>query len=587
MLPSVLSRRPIWLALWPAGVAFGVFSVAIAHNEPTYSFGGRSSLWTAAELVAGWTLLTTGLIAWTRRPTSRFGVLLAATCFAWLLAEWNNPGAGSALVFTLGLALFAAAAPLVAHAALAFPGGRVISLVERCVLGFAYAGGLLVLGLLPTLVFDPAAQGCTRCPHNLLLLTDSPERYEDLNRIGVQFGLVWTLAAIMIFAVRLVRSTPPMRRLTVPVLLPAGAYLALVAVDFAHSLDRGFLANDALDRRLWLGQAGALVALSLGVVLGWLRDRHTRATVARLVVELAESPAPANLRDVLANTLRDPSLELAYRLTDGRLVDARGRPAELGPAVTPLVRGRTEVAFLGHRPGLLDDPGLAEEVAGAARLALENERLQAEVRARLQDLRASRARIVAAEDAERRRLERDLHDGAQQRLVSLSLSLRLLHSRIGSQASEGQLAKLDQADAELRTAVGELRTLAHGIYPAALTDEGLSAAIEALAEGAPVPMETMELLDERLDPAVEATAYFVVSEIAEWNKARALRVGIRRADGVLVVDIESDGDAPEDLVDLEDRVGALDGRLEVERGAGHRRRHDADARGSRAPSDRR
>jgi signal transduction histidine kinase len=565
MWRNVLSGRPVWLALWPAGVAFGVFSVAVAHNEPAYSFGGRSNLWTAAELVAGWTLLTTGLIAWMRRPTSRFGILLAATCFAWFVVEWNNPGSDSALALTLGLALFAAAAPLVAHTALAFPSGRVTSFVERCVLLLSYAGGLIVLGLLPALVFDPAAQGCSPCPHNLLLVTDSPERYEDLNRIGVHLGLVWTLAVIMVFVARLVRSTPPMRRLAAPVLLPAGAYLALVAVDFAHSLDRGFLANDALDRRLWLGQAGALVALSLGVVLGWLRDRHTRAAVARLVVELAESPAPASLRDVLANTLRDPALVLAYRLTDGRLVDALGRPAKLGQAVTPLVRGRTEVALLGHQAGLLDDPGLAEEVARAARLALENERLQAEVRARLQDLRASRARIVAAEDAERQRLERDLHDGAQQRLVSLSLSLRLLHSRIASRASQGQLAKLDRADAELRTAVGELRALAHGIYPAALTDEGLSAAIEALAEGAPVLIETTELLEERLDPAVEAAAYFVVSEIVERNKARALRIGTRRADRLLVVDIESDGDAPEDLVDLEDRVGALDGRLKVER----------------------
>jgi signal transduction histidine kinase len=564
MSHSIPNRRLVWLALWPAGVAFGVFSVVVADREPAYSFGGRSSLWTAAELVAGWTLLTTGLIAWMRRPTSRFGILLAATCFAWFLLEWNNPGADSALVFTLGLALFAAAAPLVAHAALAFPGGRVTSFVERSVLGLSYAGGLLVLGLLPALVFDPRAQGCSSCPDNLLLLTNSPERYEDLNRIGVHFGLVWTLATILVLAVRLVRSTPPMRRLAAPVLLPAGVYLALAAAEFAHSLDRGFLANAALDRRLWLGQAGALVALSLGVVMGWLRDRHTRATVARLVVELAESPAPASLRDVLANALRDPSLVLAYRLTDRRLVDARGRPAELEQAVTPLVRGRREVALLGHRPGLLDDPGLVEEVAGAARLALENERLQAEVRARLQDLRASRARIVAAQDAERRRLERDLHDGAQQRLVSLSLSLRLLRSRIASQASEGVLAKLDRADAELRTAVGELRALAHGIYPAALTDEGLSAAIEALAEGAPVLMEMTELLEERLDPAIEAAAYFVVSEIVKRNKSRAVRVGTRRAGGLLVVDVESDGETLEELIHLKDRVGALDGRLEVE-----------------------
>jgi signal transduction histidine kinase len=567
---SVLNRRTIWLTLWLTGVAAGVFSVVLARREPAYSFGGRSSLWTAAELVAGWTLLTTGLVAWMRRPASRFGTLTAAS-FAWFVVEWNNPGAPSALVFTVGLAFFTAAAPLIAHAALAFPGGRVASFVERCVLGVAYAGGLLVLGFLPTLVFDPAAQGCSSCPHNLLLITNSPERYDDLNRIGVHLGLLWTLTMIVVLAIRLVRSTPPMRRLGAPVLLPVVAYLGLAAAEFAHSLDRGFLSNDAFDRRLWLGQAGALVALSLGVASSWLRDRHTRATVARLVVELAESPAPSSLRDVLADTLRDPSLVLAYRLTDGRLVDAEGHRAELEGAVTPLLRGGTEVAVLGHRAELLD-PGIAEEITGAARLALENERLQAEVRAHLEDLRASRARIVAAEDAERQQLERDLHDGAQQRLVSLSLSLGLLRSRIASHANEDVLANLDRADAELRTSVGELRALAHGIYPAVLTDEGLAAAIEALAEGAPLPMQMTELLEERLDPAVEVAAYFVVSEIVKRNKAKALRVGTRWADGLLIIDVESDGEAPAELIDLQDRVGALDGRFEVEDGADHQTR---------------
>jgi signal transduction histidine kinase len=354
-----------------------------------------------------------------------------------------------------------------------------------------------------------------------------------------------------------------MRRLAASVLLPAGAYLALAAAGFAHSLDRGFLSNDVTDRRIWFAQAGALVAVSLGVASSWLRDRRTRATVARLVVGLAESPAPASLRDALAKALRDPSLVLAYRLTDGRLVDSQGHPVELEDAVTPLLRGGSEVALVGHRAGLLDDPGVVEEVAGAARLALENERLQAEVRAHLVDLRASRMRIVATEDAERRQLERDLHDGAQQRLVSLSLSIRLLRSRIGSYGNEDVLVSLDRADAELRTSLGELRALAHGIYPAVLTDEGLSAAIEALAEGAPLPMEMVELVDERLDPAVESAAYLVVSEIARRKGAKALRVSTRRVDGLLVVDIDTNGEALEELIDLQDRVGALDGRLEV------------------------
>jgi signal transduction histidine kinase len=249
-------------------------------------------------------------------------------------------------------------------------------------------------------------------------------------------------------------------------------------------------------------------------------------------------------------------------LADGRRVDAHGRPLSLEGAVTPLVRGGRQVAFLAHRAGLLDDPGLAEEVAAASRLALEHERLQAQLAAQLQDLRASRARIIATGDAERRRLERDLHDGAQQRLVSLALSLRLARSQLEPAADPGQRARLDQAEAELRVALGELRELAHGIFPAVLADEGLAAAVEALAEEATVPIRITALPEGRLAPAVETAAYVVIAEIVS-HSASMLTVGATRRDGQLVIQIERDGDVPDDLIDLQDRVGALDGRLEV------------------------
>src|SRR5262249_6174154 len=155
------------------------------------------------------------------------------------------------------------------------------------------------------------------------------------------------------------------------------------AADFAHSLQRGFLGNDELDRGLWLSEAAALLVLSMTVVWAWMRARRTRAALARLVIELAESPPPGGLRDVLAGALRDPSLQLAYPLAGGRLADARCRPVELIGEITPIVRGGHQVALLSHRPGLLAEPALAEEVAATARLALENERLQAEARLQL------------------------------------------------------------------------------------------------------------------------------------------------------------------------------------------------------------
>ena len=169
--------------------------------------------------------------------------------------------------------------------------------------------------------------------------------YDALNRIGVYAGLAWSLALAVLLVVRLARSSPALRRLLWPVLLPAAAYLALVAWTFADSLDRGALGNGPIARDLWLAQAAALIALAAGVVWGWVRARHRRTAVARLVVEVAASPEPGGLREKLAQMLHDESVELAYPLADGRLVDALGRPLALDGQVTPLVRdGETDRA---------------------------------------------------------------------------------------------------------------------------------------------------------------------------------------------------------------------------------------------------
>jgi signal transduction histidine kinase len=293
--------------------------------------------------------------------------------------------------------------------------------------------------------------------------------------------------------------------------------------------------------------------------------RRTRSALARLVIELAESPPPGGLRDVLAGVLRDPSLVLAYPLAGGRLADARCGAVELAGEITPIVRGGQQVALLSHRPGLLDEPALAEEVAAAARLALENERLQAEAQFQLEELRASRCRIVQSGDAERRRLVRDLHDGAQQRLVTLSLALRLARTRLGRDPDLALAERIDQAGAELRLALADLRELAQGIFPVILAEEGLSAAVEALAEAAPIPLEITTLPDERLGSSVEATAYFVVSEAVRRSAAGTLKVSTARRNGRLVVEVEGDS-APSEIIDLQDRAGALDGSVAVVHG---------------------
>jgi len=558
--------RALRFAVVAAGLAFGVFSLAVARRAG-YSFGGSSALAGAAELAVGYALLGVGIAAWMRPRQARLGAILVAASFAWFLLEWNSPAAGSAIVFSAGLVLYAAAPPLVAHAMLAYPDGRVGWWPGRLGLALGYAGSVLVLGLLASAVFNPAAEGCAQCPRNLLLAGGSHSAYGIVNRAGLSLGLTWSLLVILLAAGDLGRSTPTRRRVVAPVVVAGCAYLGFVAADYAHSLHRDFLGTDGLDRRLWLGEAAGLCVLSAAVVWAWVRARRTRSALARLVIELAESPAPGGLRDVLADALHDPSLQLAYPLADGRLIDARGQPVELGGESTPIVCGGQQVALLSHRPGLLTAPALAEEVAATARLALENERLQAEAQVQFENLRDSRGRIVESGDAERRRLVRDLHDGAQQRLVTLTLALRLARMRLGHDLDPALAERIDQAEAGLRAALADLRELAQGIFPVILAEEGLAAAVEALAEAVPVPIAITSVTDERLSSSVEAAAYFVVSEAVRRSAAGPLMVSAVRRDGRLLVEVEG-ACAPAEITDLQDRVGALDGNVRVVPGAG-------------------
>ena len=519
------------LGIAALGLALGAFSLRVARDHPGYWFAGDSAVGAVALLGAGWAILACGLAVCLRgvRPA---GLLLVATGLAWFLPEWNNPGVRSALAFTTGLCLYAACPPLAAHALFAYPRGKLASPTERAGVAISYVGGVLVLGVLPALFFDPRAEGCGACPPNLVLVADRAELADDLTHVGVYLGLGWAVALVTLGAVRLARGSAANR----PVMAAGVAYLGCVAATFALSLDRGAISNGTAERRLWLGEAAALVAVALAIAWSWLRGRRARSAVARLVVDLAQSPPPGGLRDALAGIVGDPGLVLVYPVAPGRLVDARGIPAKPAPGQqrTSLIRERNVVAVLGHAPGLLDDEQLVDEVTAASRLALENERLQAEVRARVEELRASRARIVEAGDAERKRLERDLHDGAQQRLVGLALSLRLLCSRLA-------IPELERAEAELRLAVEELRELAHGIFPAVLVDEGFAA-------------------------AVETAAYTVVAAGADAARSR-LVVGATVTEGVLAVDLETDAIEGLDTVGLEDRLGALDGRLAVGPGA--------------------
>jgi len=548
-----------------AGAALGIASVLVARRHPDVSLAGDAPWASVAQLLAGLGLVAAGLAHWARRPASRSGPLLAAAGLAWFLVEANDPEVGSSLIFTAGLVLFAACPALLAHAALAYSHGRLRSRVEVVAVALGYAVGVGVVGLLAAALYDPRAQGCLDCPANLVHLGGSPGADHASERLGLWLVLGWAIIAVALLAWRIARASEARRRLTAPVLAPAAVYLALVAGDAAHGIGRGFQSNDPTDRRLWAAQTVALVAAALGTRWDRLRSVRMRRELARLVVELGAAPPSGGVRDALARALGEPDLILVYRGGETDWIDGAGTPVALPQtsAVTQLTANGELLAAIGHRPGTLEDPGLVEEIARAARPALEHERLQAQVRAQLAELRASRARIVAAADAERRRLEHDLHDGAQQRIVALALDLRLARRHVTREAPalDGELAT---AEEDLRLAVAELREVARGIHPAMLEHSGLAAALLALAEEAP-RLVVGELPQDRLAPAAESAAYHLVAEILRRAPGGRVEVRGRLRSGWLVLDVKSEGGQPDSLIDLEDRIGALDGRLTVER----------------------
>ncbi len=546
------------VAAWTVALAAAAVTVAIVRTDPGDSLAGDSTLALTAEVAAGLLVVAAGLAA---RASTGFRVLLAASGIAWLTAEWNSPGAGAA--FSAGLVLYTAWAPLLAHAALRYP-DRSLSRPELAVLALAYANSLLVLGAGNAFFFDPVEQGCLDCPANRLLLSSHPQVMDDLGQAGLLVAGAWTAAFVLLALLRAARASWARRRVETPVLLPASVAVALFGARALHGRERGFLSNDPTDRALLAAQVAALVLVAAGVAWARVRARRMRDELTRLVVDLGESPPPGGLRDQLADAFGDPSLELLHAQDDGaHWIDGTGLPADIEPGsdrqVTRLLAGGHELSAVVHRPGLFEEPALAAELADAARLALEHERLNALRRAHLQSLQASRGRIVATADAERRSLERDLHDGTQQRLATLAVAIRLARRQLATHDSDLD-AELAAAEEGLRDALAELRELAHGLIPAVLAHEGLKPAVEALADRSPC-LVVGELPSGRFAAPVESAAYFVVAESVRRAGGRDVAVSARREDERLIVELETGGGIAGSTTNLEDRVGAVGGTI--------------------------
>jgi signal transduction histidine kinase len=287
---------------------------------------------------------------------------------------------------------------------------------------------------------------------------------------------------------------------------------------------------------------------------------------------------PGALEAALARATGDPTLTIAYRRRRGDgYVDGGGRAVPIpepshSRAVTPIVRDGRPVALLEHDPAVLD-AAFEQQIGSAARLTVENERLQAELLAQLSELRASRARIVETSDTIRQQLERDLHDGAQQRLVALSFALRLAHTRLGVEADPRVAEPLADAERALAEALTAVRAVAHGLFPATLATSGLAYAIEELAELTPIRIDVQDLPDRRVAAPVEAAAYGVIREAVEnasrHAEAHAVSISASCQSGEVVIEAADDGIGGADpacgvgLRDVADRVGALGGRLTI------------------------
>jgi signal transduction histidine kinase len=563
----VTGRRWVALGAIVLGLGWGLGgeAVSIAHGVDENHF---------LDLVTGFSFFLGGAVAIDRRPGNRLGALMLLNGLSWFCGNWLTiPNGWSREFLHLGEA---AATGLLAHLVMAYPSGRLTTGFERGVLVAAYG---VPLAAMSGSELTQDSSRCRACPPVPGALPDLPHAALSHQLFLVYDRAAWVLVPLF-FAVlwsRWRRSSPAARRHLAPLWAVAWILVIVFGLSpFTSSEPRGF------GYLMWEVNAVLNAAVPWVFVYGLLSTRLAQSAIGGLVVDLQSPFRPGELRALLARTLADPDVEVAYPMGGDRWVDADGRSAEPRPPddqrrTTMVQHDGRPLAALVHDAGL--DPDLVRATAAAAGMALDNERLQAELRAQLEEVRASRERIVIAGDAERRRVERDLHDGAQQRLLALSLALRTARRQLGDGERALVEETLERIGHELTCAIGELRELARGIHPTVLTDAGLGPAVAMVAGRMSVPVD-QAVADGRYPSAVEATAYFVISEaLANVTKhAQASRAGVTvvRDRDLLHVEVCDDGRGGADpavgsgLTGLQDRVATVGGTLtyDSEPGAG-------------------
>jgi signal transduction histidine kinase len=546
----------LWIGLWALAAAAEALALRPVLFDRTDPIVGIDVVFT----LVGGSFAAFGLVAWRRRPDSRSGMLMTATGFAFfvspLLSQLDAPLAGTVRTLLVDSWIFFFVALLLTL----LTRGRLESARDRWLVA-SYALPLVVLQV-AWLLFLPD-------DGNVLRAFPDEDIAHAIDR--TQRGLLAVACAltIIVIATRWWRTSGPRRRVLLPSL---GGAFALAC--FTALLVNDLVAGTRSETLLWLAVC-SIIAVPAAFLAGLLRSRLARGGLADLFRGLG-SMRGGDLEAALAKSLGDPGLAVAYWLPAyGTFADAGGSPVTLPEpggdrAVATVERDGQRVAALIYDASLDDDPELVEAITAAAAIAIENEQLHAESHARLVELKASRERIVSAGDSERRRLERNLHDGAQQRLVAIALQLRLLQRRVSHDPSTEQL--VNTASDELARSLAELRELARGIHPAVL-EHGLAPALDSLATRSPVHTTVSCETVTRFPEPVELAAYFVASEaltnVAKYAGATHATVRVWRAGTLANVEIADDGIGGADdsrgsgLRGLADRVEALDGRLRI------------------------
>ena len=521
-------------------------------------------------IIASW--VAAGAYMWWERPESRLGLLVAG--LALLYAPTALMASGNQWAFTTGRIALAVFVVCFTYVYLCFPGDRLVAYRDRrFVTGFALASVAVwpfVLALSDMLPPGGALNACTdRCPPNALRVVGVHHGLtESLNAVAGAVTALGLLGAAVIL-VSNARSPARLRRRAVE---PVVFAYAIVAVSYlANGI--GELSGGALETAQIAAAIGGFLTPA-AMLVGQARARsYASAAAGHLVIRgRAEGVSPDQIRDWLRDGLGDPTLEIAF-WDPGRLgfVDpddnsinwTTGSP---GRAVTSISHDGRPVAAIAHNASLQEAADVLDGLAETALMLLENTRL-------VDDLRASRSRIVASADEERHRLERDLHDGAQQRLYLLQIKLGRLRQGV---ADDRLVGEIEEIEADAAAALEELRVLAHGIFPTVLVESGVPEALRAFAVDAPIPVRVTDHWVGRCSPTIEAALYFCALEAIQNAAKHAgdgarVMVNLDRNDDRVDLSIEDDGPGFQPagvsegmgFVTMRDRIGAVGGELEI------------------------